>query len=111
MGNAHQDGGIYKDAQGDGYHDAHGKPVESKVARAAVKKAEKEGPPTAPATGETTTPASAEKKGSLPADFPHRELLEAQGITSYGKLRDADLAAVEGIGPARQSEIEEALKA
>lgn len=115
MGTAHQPGGIYKNADGEGYHDSEGKPVAPKEAKSAVKKAEKEGPPAAPtATG--TTPASTSetepKKGSLPADFPHRDALEAEGITSYGKLREVEvLTDIPGIGAARAAEIEAALKA
>lgn len=102
-------GGLYLGPDGETHVDANGKPVDAKE----VKKALKQPAAAAPAPGGQSTPQQSttdEKKGPLPEDFPHRAILEAAGITSYGKLRDADLSTVEGIGPARQAEIEAALK-
>lgn len=49
-------------------------------------------------------------KGKLPDDFPGKAALEAEGITTYAKLRKAgDVTEVPGIGPATKAKIDEAL--
>lgn len=126
MADSPRPGGLYLADDKKTYVDANGQPVENKKEiTAAVRKHEQQrdaaaagaAARTAPADA-GTTPATAPadttgepKRGTLPEDFPHRAILESAGITSYGKLREADLSTVDGIGPARQAEIEAALKA
>lgn len=51
------------------------------------------------------------KRGSLPDDFPHVELLRSAGITTYAKAKNlnGDYGSVEGIGEMRGAEIDAAL--
>ncbi len=108
MADAKRPGGLYLAEDQKSYVDADGNPVDAKDAKAALKSGKAERKAATEGEGAESEP----KKGSLPADFPHRAQLEAAGITSYGKLRDAgDLTAIEGIGEARAAEIQAALEA
>lgn len=54
--------------------------------------------------------APKELKGKLPEDFPGHAALEAEGITTYAKLRKAgDVTGVPGIGKATAEKIATAL--
>lgn len=55
--------------------------------------------------------AAKEKKGKLPEDFPGYSALEAEGITTYAKLRKRldGITEVPGIGDATAEKIREAM--
>lgn len=67
----------------------------------------------APADPTTPPPATNGKAaGKLPEDFPHRAALEAEGITTFAKLRKAgDMTEIPGIGPKSAADIADALAA
>ena len=52
------------------------------------------------------------KRGKLPDDFPHVELLRAAGVSTYAQARNlkGDYSLVEGVAEQRGAEIDEALK-
>lgn len=72
-------------------------------------------PKTAPegeeAEGEEEAPA--ELKGRLPEDFPGHAALEAEGLTTYAKVRKQldSITEVPGIGDATAERIREAMSA
>lgn len=51
------------------------------------------------------------KRGKLPDDFPHVELLRAGGVSTYAQARNlkGDYGSVEGVAEQRGAEIDEAL--
>lgn len=65
------------------------------------------------AAAEEEAEASSELKGKLPEDFPGHAALEAEGITTYAKVRKQldSITEVPGIGDATAEKIREAMSA
>lgn len=65
------------------------------------------------ATGEQADDSdeSKPKRGKLPDDFPHVELLRAAGVSTYAQARNlkGDYGSVDGIAETRGAEIDHAL--